>query len=60
MYGDYEFLCIMYGLTGDNGKFCGLHSLSFFFTTKISSIDLYLLMLLLVSLKIKNINNAHI
>ena len=26
MYGDYEFLCIMYGLTGANGKFCGLDS----------------------------------
>ena len=34
MYGDYEFLCIMYGLTGANGKFSGLNSVSFFFTTK--------------------------
>ena len=53
MYGDYEFLCIMYGLTGANGKFCGLNSALFFYTTKMSNIYRYLLMLLLVTLKRK-------
>ena len=55
MCGDYEFLYIMYGLTGANGKFCGLNSVSFFYMTKMWRNDLYLLMLLLVILKIKTI-----